>query len=63
MFVQFRRRFVAVELKALKKEYPKAKVLVHPQSPADAAALGDAVGSTSGILKAAREMDCGSRPQ
>ena len=32
-------------------------MLVHPESPADVMALADAVGSTSGILKAAREMD------
>jgi quinolinate synthase len=49
--------FKAFELEALKKDYPKAKVLVHPESPADVIALADAVGSTSGILKAAREMD------
>jgi quinolinate synthase len=49
--------FKAFELEALKKEYPKAKILVHPESPADVVALADAVGSTSGILKAAREMD------
>jgi quinolinate synthase len=49
--------FKAFELEALKREHPKAKVLVHPESPADVVALADAVGSTSGILKAAREMD------
>ena len=49
--------FKAFELEALKKEHPKAKVLVHPESPADVVALADAVGSTSGILKAAHEMD------
>lgn len=49
--------FKAFELEALKKAHPKAKVLVHPESPADVIALADAVGSTSGILKAAREMD------
>ena len=49
--------FKAFELEALKQEYPQAKVLVHPESPADVVALADAVGSTSGILKAAREMD------
>ncbi|HEY1230231.1 MAG TPA: quinolinate synthase NadA [Ramlibacter sp.] len=49
--------FKAVELEALKKEHPGAKVLVHPESPADVVALADAVGSTSGILKAARELD------
>ena len=49
--------FKAFELEALKKEHPKAKVLVHPESPADVIALADAVGSTSAILKAAREME------
>ena len=49
--------FKALELELLKKEHPLAKVLVHPESPADVVALADAVGSTSAILKAAREMD------
>ena len=49
--------FKAFELQALKKEHPQARVLVHPESPADVVALADAVGSTSAILKAAREMD------
>jgi len=49
--------FKGFELEALKREHPRAKVLVHPESPAEVVALADAVGSTSGILKAAREMD------
>ena len=49
--------FKAFELEALKKAHPLAKVLVHPESPADVVALADAVGSTSAILKAAREMN------
>ena len=49
--------FKAFELQALKMEHPQARVLVHPESPADVVALADAVGSTSAILKAAREMD------
>ena len=49
--------FKAFELEAMKKEHPGARVLVHPESPPDVVALADAVGSTSGILKAAREMD------
>ncbi len=40
----------------LKKLYPEAGVLVHPESPEDVIALADAVGSTSGILKAATEL-------
>ncbi len=49
--------FKAFELQELLKQHPGAKVLVHPESPADVVALADAVGSTSGILKAAQEMD------
>jgi len=49
--------FKAHELLDLKRRHPGAKVLVHPESPADVVALADAVGSTSAILKAARELD------
>ena len=48
--------FKAFELEALKKDHPLAKVLVHPESPADVVALADVVGSTSAILRAAREL-------
>jgi quinolinate synthase len=49
--------FKAFELQELKRQHPQAKVLVHPESPQAVVALADAVGSTSGILKAAKEMD------
>lgn len=49
--------FKAFELEELMKEHPQAKVLVHPESPEAVIALADAVGSTSGILKAAHDMD------
>ncbi|MGL4767669.1 MAG: quinolinate synthase NadA [Formosimonas sp.] len=49
--------FKTLELIELKKQHPQAKVLVHPESPAEVVALADAVGSTSAILKAAREFD------
>ncbi len=49
--------FKAFELRALMQQHPKARVLVHPESPADVVALADAVGSTSAILRAAKEMD------
>ncbi len=49
--------FKAEELKALMAAHPGAKVLVHPESPAEVIALADVVGSTSGILKAAQELD------
>ncbi|AVP57070.1 quinolinate synthase NadA [Pulveribacter suum] len=48
--------FKAQELAALKAEHAGARVLVHPESPADVIALADAVGSTSAILRAAREL-------
>ena len=49
--------FKAFELEALIKQHPGAKVLVHPESPAEVVALADAVGSTSAILNAAKSMD------
>jgi quinolinate synthase len=49
--------FKGLELELMKKAHPGAKVLVHPESPADVIALADAVGSTSGILNAAQRID------
>jgi quinolinate synthase len=49
--------FKALELELLRKDHPAARVLVHPESPADVIALADAVGSTSAILAAAQRMD------
>lgn len=45
-------QFKADGIKALKKEYPQAQVLVHPESPADVVELADVVGSTTGLIKA-----------
>ncbi|MCK0744477.1 quinolinate synthase NadA [Chromohalobacter nigrandesensis] len=41
----------------LKKVYPDAALLVHPESPAEVIELADVVGSTSQLIKAARELD------
>ncbi len=41
----------------LKRVYPDAAVLVHPESPASVLELADRVGSTTQIIKAACEMD------
>ena len=49
--------FKAFELQDLIRQHPGAKVLVHPESPAEVVALADAVGSTSAILNAAKSMD------
>jgi quinolinate synthase len=40
----------------LKRVYPEAGVLVHPESPASVIEMADAVGSTSAIIKAAGEL-------
>jgi len=49
--------FKGIELAELKKQHPDAKVLVHPESPASVIELADVVSSTTGIIKAAKELD------
>ncbi|SEN80236.1 quinolinate synthetase [Duganella sp. CF517] len=49
--------FKGVELELLKAQYPDAKILVHPESPANVVALADVVGSTTQIINAAVESD------
>jgi len=49
--------FKGIELGLLKADYPGAKVLVHPESPADVVAQADVVGSTTQLINAAVEMD------
>ncbi len=40
----------------LKKKYPKAAVLVHPESPSEVIDIADSVGSTSQLIKASKEL-------
>jgi quinolinate synthase len=49
--------FKAAELEALVREHPRAKVLVHPESPDSVIRLADVVGSTGQIIRASRELD------
>ena len=49
--------FKGRELSELKLKHPGASVLVHPESPAPVIAQADVVGSTTGIIKAATELD------
>lgn len=49
--------FKARALLDLKRVYPDAAILVHPESPASVIELADRVGSTSQIINAAIEMD------
>ena len=48
-------RFSAEKILALKAEYPKAKVLVHPECKGPVVKLADKVGSTAALLKFAIE--------
>ena len=49
--------FKARGIADLKRVYPDAAVLVHPESPAAVVNLADRVGSTTQIIRAASEMD------
>lgn len=49
--------FKKFELQRLREEHPHAKVLVHPESPADVVEQADVVGSTKVLLNAVQEMD------
>ena len=50
-------QFSVEKLVELKKEYPKAKVLAHPECPRQLIILADHVGSTTALLKYAVESD------
>jgi len=49
--------FKGVELDLVRAEYPDAKVLVHPESPASVVAQADVVGSTTQLIDAAVNLD------
>ncbi|NCO66035.1 MAG: quinolinate synthase [Candidatus Aquicultor secundus] len=51
------RRITPEELTKQKEAHPNAKAVVHPESLAEVIALADAVASTEGILRYARETD------
>lgn len=48
--------FQVFELQELKKLNPKAKILVHPESPAEVVELADVVGSTRVMIEAVQNM-------
>lgn len=48
--------FKAQGILDLKKVFPEAAVLVHPESPASVVELGDVVGSTSQLIKSAQTL-------
>lgn len=48
--------FQSYGLAQMKAQYPQAKVLVHPESPAEVVALADVVGSTRVMIDAVHQM-------
>lgn len=48
--------FKSTGLRQLKQAHPDAAVLVHPESPADVIGMADVVGSTTALIRAAREL-------
>ena len=48
--------FKTKALEDLKKVYPEAAILVHPESPSQVVEMADAVGSTSQLIKASQEL-------
>lgn len=53
-------QFSAEKLAELKKEYPAAKILAHPECKKPLLLMADVVGSTAALLKAATEAPDGS---
>ncbi len=49
--------FKGIELELMRREHPRAKVLVHPESPDGVIRQADLVGSTTQLLRAVTEMD------
>ncbi len=49
--------FRARELHKLKATYPEAGILAHPESPAEVLEMADVVGSTTQLIRGARELD------
>jgi len=48
--------FKSAGLRQLKQAHPAAAVLVHPESPADVIEMADVVGSTTALIRAARDL-------
>jgi len=46
------------DVEEMKAKYPNAQFVVHPECRPEVVALGDYVGSTTGIIKYCRESDC-----
>jgi quinolinate synthase len=49
--------FKGIELELLREKHPRARVLVHPESPRSVIAQADVVGSTTQLIAAAKTLD------
>lgn len=49
--------FKGIELELLRKDFPKAMILVHPESPEAVVAQADVIGSTSQLIAAVQASD------
>ena len=49
--------FKGLELRELRAQYPNAKILAHPESPAGVIEQADVVGSTTALIQAAKTLD------
>jgi len=49
--------FKGLELEEMRRQFPDAKVLVHPESPEAVIRQADVVGSTTQLIKAAKSLD------
>jgi quinolinate synthase len=49
--------FKGIELELMRQEHPRARILVHPESPASVVRQADLVGSTTQLLRAVTQMD------
>lgn len=48
--------FKGQELKQMKSQHPNAKILAHPEAPAEVAIQADVVGSTTQLIKATQQL-------
>lgn len=53
-------RFSTEHVAAIRREHPEAKIIVHPECPAEVVALADANGSTSYILRYVNQLPAGA---
>jgi len=59
-FCHVHTRFTTADVDAIRARYTDAKIIVHPECPAEVVARADASASTSGIVKYVRDLPAGT---